>query len=112
MKTKTFSACLLALALAGPAFASQSLNVRVTKVVPNNAGSVLVFVDTPRTGAPACATRGAQAWSFSATTLAGQGLLATVLTALSTGLPVDIGGVAVCDVYNDTESLGWIAISK
>ncbi|WP_156402351.1 hypothetical protein [Caulobacter sp. Root1472] len=49
---------------------------------------------------------------FSATTLAGQGLLATVLTALSTGLPVDIGGVAVCDVYSDTESLGWVSINK
>ncbi|KRA64288.1 hypothetical protein ASD79_20680 [Caulobacter sp. Root655] len=112
-RTLAATAALLFLALAAPAQASSSLGVHVTNVAPNNAGSLVFYVDAPRTGLPACAAGGsAQAWTVNTNTVAGQVLASALFTALSTGLLVDVGGTSACDVFPNAESAGYIAVRK
>ncbi|MBO9709775.1 MAG: hypothetical protein J7521_16350 [Caulobacter sp.] len=103
---------LSSLALAQPVQASSVANVHVINIAPNNNGTVVFYVDTARNGLPACATAGGQAWTLSTSNSAGQALLSVLLTALSTGLPIDIGGTGVCDHFPNAESAGFISIHK
>lgn len=116
MLSKIAPALLLALPLmmAGPAEAapSNSLGVHVINVAPNNAGVLVFYVDAVRTGLPACATSGGQVWTINTNTVAGQVMASALFTALSTGLPVDIGGTGACDVSAGAESAGFIAVRK
>lgn len=116
MKTKlstvAAAASLSLTMIAASAQASSVTNVHVTSVVPNNAGVLQFFVDGTRSGAPACAAATTTAWTVNTNTMAGQTLASLLLTALSTGLPIDIGGVGTCDHMPTVEAAGYIAIHK
>ncbi|HWU81687.1 MAG TPA: hypothetical protein VN158_16675 [Caulobacter sp.] len=91
---------------------SSVTNVHVINVVPDNAGVLVFFVDATRSGAPACAAADLTAWTVNTNTMAGQTQASLLLTALSTGLRIDIGGVGTCDHLPNVEAAGFIAIHK
>lgn len=101
--------CLALLATA-PAQASTQTGVHVTNFIPNNAGVLLFYVDVGRTDAPACSLSPIT-WTINITTPAGQTMAASLLTAMVSGLTVDIGGTGVCE-FSGSESVGYLAIHR
>jgi hypothetical protein len=101
---------LAAFAAAAPASASTVYNARITAVVPNNAGVLQFNLDTARTGLPAC-TNASVSFSVNVTTLAGQTLAATLLTAMASNLPIDVIGTGTCEFAN-LEAVGIISLHR
>jgi len=99
---------LLLASFAAPANAGSSFGVHVTNIIPHANGMVVFYVDASRTDAPACNLNGV-VWTVNSTTLAGQGLLASLITAMASGLTLDVGGTGVCE-YGGMESVNFIAI--
>lgn len=111
------AAALLGLAaVASPAQASSVDNAHVLVITPNSVGSLVFFLDVPRTTA-ACATGGGggggtTGWAIDITTPSGQTLAATLMTALAAGLQVNIVGLGTCNVYGTVETAGFVAVHK
>jgi multisubunit Na+/H+ antiporter MnhB subunit len=101
---------LLLTSFAIPAHAGSSPGVRVTNIIPHANGMVVFYVDAARTDAPACNLNGV-VWTINSTSLAGQGLLASLITAMASGLTLDIGGTNTCE-YAGMESVNFIAIHR
>ncbi len=101
---------LLMASFATPAHAGGSQNVHVTHIIPHANGMVMFYVDVSRTDAPACNLNGV-VWTVNSTTLAGQGLLASLITAMASGLALDIGGSNTCE-YSGIESVNFLAIHR
>lgn len=90
--------------------ASQSLGAHVINVVPNNAGTLLFYVDSARTGVPSCASSTSTSFAVNVNTMAGQAMAASLLTALAAKLFVDVGGTGACDVASNVETAGYAAV--
>ena len=101
---------LLSFSLATPASASSIIGAHITYVVPNNAGALQFSLDAVRTGLPACTTAGSS-FSINVNTLAGQTMAATLLTAMASNMPIDIGGTGTCEFAN-LEAVGYLAIHR
>ncbi|KQZ22904.1 hypothetical protein [Caulobacter sp. Root1472] len=102
---------LLLASFGAPAHAAgSSSGVQVTNIIPHANGMVAFYVSVSRTNAPACNENGI-VWTVNSTTLAGQGLLASLITAMASGLTLDIGGTGVCE-YAGMESVNFIAIHR
>lgn len=94
------------------ALASGSSNVRITHVIPHDTGIVIVYVDTARTGMPACATASGVVYELDANTTAGQAVLSAIYVAFSANLPIDIGGKATCRAGSNAELIGYVAVHR
>lgn len=94
------------------AYASGSSNVRITHVIPHDTGIVIIYVDTVRTGMPACATAPGIVYELDANTAAGQAILAGIYVAFSANLPVDIAGKSVCRSGSNAELIGYVAVHR
>lgn len=103
---------LLSFSAATPANAAGTtiINVHIASLVPNNAGVLQINLDTPRTGLPACTTA-TYSLSVNTTTLAGQTLAATLLTAMASNLPIDVIGTGTCEFAN-LEAVGIISLHR
>jgi hypothetical protein len=73
-------------------------------------GAFFVYVNIAPTGGPSCATFGltSQRFVVNPNTAIGTSLIATILTAWSTGHNVQINGSGLCDIWGDTESIASI----
>ncbi|PXA86401.1 hypothetical protein DMC25_14035 [Caulobacter sp. D4A] len=101
---------LASFAMAPTASASVVYNARISSLVPNNAGVLQINLDTVRTGLPAC-SNASISFSVNVTTLAGQTLAATLLTAMASNLPVDVVGTGTCEFAN-LESVGIVSLHR
>ncbi|MGR4866746.1 hypothetical protein [Caulobacter sp. LARHSG274] len=91
-------------------FIPSILNVHIASLVPNNAGVLQINLDTARTGLPACTTA-TYSFSVNTTTLAGQTLAATLLTAMGSNLPIDVIGTGTCEFAN-LEAVGIVSLHR
>ena len=73
-------------------------------------GAFFVYVNIAPAGGPSCATYGqtSQRFVVNPNTAIGTSLIATILTAWSTGHNVQINGSGLCDIWGDTESIASI----
>jgi hypothetical protein len=73
-------------------------------------GAFFVYVNVAPTGGASCATYGqtSQRFVVNPNTAIGTALIATILTAWSTGHNVQINGSGLCDIWGDTESIASI----
>ncbi len=98
-----------ALALGSNAYASTSAPGLVTNVIVSQTQQLVYFVQSDgRSTMPSCATN--QAWVFSYSSLAGQGMLAAVLAAYSSGKSVYIVGTGDCGTLNGYEAINYITL--
>jgi len=67
-------------------------------------GVVQIEMSVPHTNPPPCGA-GYAGWALNAATLAGQSMLATLLTGYSQGKTMHIVGTGACEVKGDTESI-------
>jgi hypothetical protein len=113
MRTIILLATLLAACFIGsPANASTAQAVHVTTIIPNNAGIVMVYIDTARSGLPTCAGTNTVQFSFSVTTPAGQAMLSGLYLALASNWAIDIAGTGVCDAAAGVESVGFVSVHR
>lgn len=110
LKTTVASLALLSFGLPSSASASSITGAHITHIVPNNAGVLQFNLDMVRTGLPTCTTASAS-FSINVNTLAGQTMAATLLTAMASNLPVDIGGTGTCE-FTNLEAVGYLAIHR
>lgn len=115
-----FSLCIMGLAsLAADISVAAGLvnNAIILNVQPTaqdnslgQAGAFFVYVNIAPTGGPSCATYGQTSQHFVVNPNAaiGTSLIATILTACSTGHNVQINGSGLCDIWSDTESIASI----
>lgn len=81
----------------------------VSQVTATTAGVVFFDSTGNHTGQPGCATL--SRWALNVTTPAGQSVLAAVLTAYAQGKTVSFVGTGTCDVWPDSESIGYVFFS-
>jgi hypothetical protein len=110
LKTRFAALCALPLLLAGPAKATQSLDVHVNVAAPDKDGKVLVILDATHTKA-ACAVYD-NAYSIDASTAGGQAILSAIYTAIAADLAVDIVGSGACTDYTSAESIGSVSLHR
>jgi hypothetical protein len=72
--------------------------------MPN--GTVIAYIDGPRSSAPTCATESSR-FAVPATSAGGKVQLAGLLMAYTTGRPVTIYGTGTCAAWGDTESIDF-----
>jgi hypothetical protein len=117
--TLIVSLCMVALAglpANTSAAAGLVINATIVTVQPTaqvnslgQVGAFFVYVNVAPTGA-SCATYGqtSQRFVVNSNTAIGTSLIATILTARSTGRNVRINGSGLCDIWGDTESIASI----
>lgn len=108
MKIFTLSIMLAGLLSFTNAQASTINNVHIILYTPNNAGTLQFTADTARTGAPSCSTNSLN-WSIDVTTAAGQTMASALLTAMATGMYVDIAGTGACQ-FSGLEAVGYLTV--
>lgn len=95
-------------ALAGTtAQASNAQQVNVTTILSMTTGVVLFEVDGLRSTPPSCGAAVPKRFAFNMSTVGGQAMLSTLLTAATTHKPITVWGTDTCD-GGDTESVLYI----
>lgn len=90
-------------------FAAGSSNGLVTYLFIHSPGVLMFQVGAGQTSPAACSTT--QQWAIDASTTAGKGMFALLLSAQSQGLPVTVIGRDVCDVWGDRESPLYVVMT-
>jgi hypothetical protein len=75
-------------------------------VVVESSGVAIFNLPGTHAGNPTCSTSGR--WAFVANTPAGQGMLATLLTAYGSGKTIFVNGTGDCSAWPDSEALTYI----
>jgi hypothetical protein len=96
-------------ALAG----SSAANAHIKKLQINKGYGVFVFIniDVVPTGAPACES-GTWQYTLSLTNPGDSQMYAMLLTAYTTGAPVDLGGTGACSDVGFVESLSAVQLTQ
>lgn len=112
MKYLTLAIAITLSAVSTLAHASSINNARITHIIPNNAGIVVIYLDTARTGLPSCAGTNTVAFEIDATTPAGQAMLSGLYVAFASNLPIDFAGTGTCGAGGNTERIAYYAIHR
>lgn len=99
----------LALGIAVPAWPSTAYQGALQDMHFMTNGTVLVTSTGNRPGVPSCATAPGR-FAFDSTTPGGRTMLAGLLAAEAADRDVVIAGTGNCDVYSDSETIGYIYI--
>lgn len=104
--------CAAFLSLASAAHASNASAGKISDILSFGSGGVVFFNhDGVRSTLPACSgavlpTR----WAIDASTLAGQGRLAILLSAYGLGKKIEIVGSGTCSLWSDTETVNYFVV--
>jgi hypothetical protein len=107
---------LLAAVLATPCVAlagSSATNAHIKNLQINKNYGVFVFIniDVNPTGAPACESSSWQ-YTLSLTNPGDSQLYAMLLTAYTSGAPIDIGGTGACSDVGFVESAAYVQLTQ
>ena len=94
------------LAAAGPAAASSAESGMASSISTSAAGLVWFLHSGARVGTPPACDAPNSVWIFDASTVAGQAMLANLLSATASGKPVSIVGTGTC--ISGHESVAYI----
>jgi hypothetical protein len=115
-KRVSMSDGLLVLAIAGfsaaAAAGDMSGVIKEIHLGPVYGTKVFLKVQGTATNQPACVTNPDYAFVFDQDSATGRALLATVLTAQSSGQSVKLNGYNSCALFGTVEDLRWISISN
>ena len=94
------------------AIAGSASDVQISQIIPGTAGFTFMTTGGTRSAAPACATL-PNTWAIDVTTAQGQAMVASAITAFSTGKRMYIGGSGLCPNFQPNgESVFFLAINN
>ena len=103
------AAAVLAFWASGTALHASSVEqARIVRLAVRTDGIAFVAVSRSKTANPQCSANGEWHYTFSTTTPAGAAVLATAITAKSTGAYVRVYGQDNCTVYPGIEDLWYV----
>ena len=94
------------------AIAGSASDVQISQIIPGAAGFTFMTTGGTRSTAPACATL-PSTWAIDVTTAQGQAMVASAITAFSTGKRMYIGGSGLCPSFQPNgKSVFFLAINS
>jgi hypothetical protein len=111
-KLLTMAGVITAMTASAPVGASESTFGTIHGVLPTHNGAVLFWTTGSRVGThPACQGPGLDGrYAIDASTVAGQSMVAVLLSAQAQGKQIYVVGSGNCTIWSDTETVVFFAV--